>query len=389
MIAQYLLDLYHKGNQEILLLIIMLILVIPIVLFIKKVLFPMIKGYINKLHHGDQFYEKILKKHKIYEYLLHALLSMYFIFWGNILHSSSNSYLLIAVKNIFLIIYTGISFTLLILVMIDAAIDIYQKTVETATRLTYITVFIQILKIIIIAIAAIIIISNILNISLGTFFTSLGAATALLTFLFKDAVTSLLASLQLISQDIVRIGDFVTMPQNKVEGTIEKITITVVKIRNPDQTISTIPTASMLNTLLINSCGIKDSKAMRIQRSLYIDMNSIIFIELPFIEALSKSPYLVSNLLNKINIENFNNKMTNIKIFRLYVKEYLKNNPAIYQQDFTFLVRELQPTHSGLPIELYVFTNKLKIDIYEELQADIFDHLFAILPEFKLKIFQK
>lgn len=389
MTAQYLLDLYHKGNQEILLLIIMLILVGPIAIFIKKLLFPSIKHYISKLHHGDQFYEKIFTKHKIYEYLLHALLSMYFIFWGNILPLSSKSYLLITIKNIFLTTYTGISFTLLILVMIDAFADIYRKSIETATRLTYITVSIQILKIFIIAIAAIIIISNILNISLGAFFTSLGAATALLTFLFKDTVTSLLASLQLISQDIIRIGDFVTMPQSNVEGTIEKITITVVKIKNPDQTISTIPTINMLNTLLINSCGIKDSKAMRIQRSIYIDMNSIIFIEPSFIEELGKSPYLARNLLSKITAEDFNDKITNIKIFRLYVKEYLKNNPAIYQRGFTFLVRELQPTPTGLPLELYVFTDKIKLEIYEELQADIFDHLLAILPIFELKIFQK
>ncbi len=387
MTIEYLSNLYHKCNHEILLLIIMVTLIIPLVVFIRRVIFAMIQNYITKWCHSD-YYQKTLKKYSVYTYLLHTLLSIYFIFWGNILHAFSNSYLLITIKNIFLVIYTGGSFTMLILAMIDAFVDIYQNKIDSSVKYTHISLYIHILKIVIACIAIIIIISNLLNISLSVFFTSLGAVAAVLTFVFKDTVMGLLASLQIISQDIMRIGDIVTIAQYNVEGTVEKITIAVVRIKNFDQTISIIPTSGLLNTNIVNLRGINESMAKRIQRSIYIDLNSIIFVPPLFIEELKKSSYLSKDAINRLSLEQLGENMTNIKIFRLYVMEYLKNNPAIYQQYFPFLVRELSATADGLPIELYVFTNQIKSDIYEEVQADIFDHLFAVLPEFKLKIFQ-
>jgi miniconductance mechanosensitive channel len=238
-------------------------------------------------------------------------------------------------------------------------------------------------------VATVTITSKLLNISLGTFLTSLGAAAALLTFLFKDTVLGMLASLQLISQDIIRIGDTISVSQFNIDGKVENITINMVKIRNSDKSISTIPTSSLLSTNVVNWRGVEESVAKKIQRSIYIDINSIIFIPNSFLDILKKSPYLSKDLINKIIIgENDDDNLTNIKLFRLYATEYLKSNPAIYKQDFTFLVRQLASGPEGLPIELYVFTDKILDREYEEVQAEIFDHLFAVLTEFKLRIYQ-
>lgn len=385
MTVQYLLDLYHKYDQEILMLIIMIVSIIPLIIFIKTIIFSMIKSYIDKWHPD---YEKILKKYSIYTYLLHTLLALYLIFWDNSLQLLHTLYWIISIKNIVIILYTGCFVTMLILSLIDAFADIYRNRLTISIQ-AYLSLYTQILKIFIISVATIIIISRILNISLSTFFTSLGAAAALLTFLFKDTVVALLASLQLISQDIIRIGDFVSISQYNIEGTVEKITITLVKIRNSDQTISTIPTSSLLTTNVVNWRGITDSMAKKIQGAICIDINTIVSVStVEFMQELKKSPYLPKEVMDKVSSEQLGDYVTNIKIFRLYIKEYLKNHPMIYQQDFTFLVRQLTPTPNGLPIELYVFTHETRKGVYEDIQSDIFDHLLAVLPELKLKIFQ-
>ncbi len=385
MTVQYLLGLYHKYDQEILMLIIMIASIIPLIIFIKTIIFSMIKSYIDQRHHDCEI---IFKRYSVYTYLLHTLLALYFIFWDNILHAFPTLSWIISIKNIVIILYTGIFVTMLILSLIDTFADIYRNRLTISIQ-SYLSLYTQILKIFIISIATIITISSILNVSLSAFFTSLGAAAALLTFLFKDAAVALLASLQLISQDIIRIGDFVSISQYNVEGTVEEITITLVKIRNSDQTISTIPTSSLLTTNVVNSRGISESMAKKIHGTICIDINSIVSVStVEFIQELKKSPYLPKEVMDKVSLEQLDDYVTNVKIFRLYIKEYLRNHPMIYQQAFTFLVHQLTPTPNGLPIELYVFTNETRKGVFEDIQSDIFDHLIAVLPELKLKIFQ-
>ncbi len=393
MTIEYFIDFYHKYSFEIISLILFMLSIIPAIFFIKKIISTIIKGYVSKWC-GE--YEIILQKYSIYTYLLHTLLSLYFTFWNNIINSFANPYLLStphlinALKNNVIGIYTGISFTLLTLAGIDSAFDIYQKKKAVPlVRRAPLSLCVQVLKMIIISIAAIIIIAHILNISPRAFFTSLGAAAALLTFLFKDSVVGLVASLQIISYDIIRIGDYIRIAQLNIEGTVEKITIAITKIRNTDQSISTIPTSSLLTTNVVNYRGIKEVAAQKIQRAIYLDMNSVVFVPNVFLDDLQSSPYLMKKAIEKITIKEEKNSVTNLKIFRLYITEYLKNNSTIYQQGFTFLVRQLAPTTSGLPLELYVFTNEMDLNMYENIQADIFDHLLAVLPQFKLKTFQK
>ncbi len=385
MITQYLVDLYHKYNQEIVMLIVMILSILLLIIVIKTIIFSIIKSYIDKWHHD---YNKIFEKYSIYTYLLHTLLSLYFIFWSNVLYTfSSVSYWIISIKDIVIILYTGSFITLLTLSMVEVLADIYRNKIAFSVQ-AYLSLYTQISKIFIISVATIVIISSVLNISLSTFFTSLGAATALLTFVLKDTVTGLLSGLQLIFHDIIRIGDFVTVKQYNVEGTIEKITITIVKIKNTNHTISTLPTSSFLATNVVNWRGITKPMIKKNQRTICIDINSIVFVPVVFIQELKKSSYLAKGIMNKVDWESIDGDITNIKILRLYIKEYLKNHSAMYNQNFTFLVRQLAPTHNGLPIELHIFTNETRGDICEDIQIDIFDHLFGVISELKLKAFQ-
>ncbi|XVN43207.1 MAG: mechanosensitive ion channel [Candidatus Rickettsia vulgarisii] len=379
--TECLLDFYNKYHTEILWILLMIIGLLPVILIIKKCIFSMVKSCLNKKY-GD--YDKIIEKNHVYNYLLYSLISIYLIFCGKILSSFSNPEFINLGKNILITLYATVSFTLLALSIINTLYEIYEKKTTDVMRAP-LSLVVQILKIIIICIAAIVVISCILNISPTALFTSLGAAAALLTFVFKDSFTGVLSSVQIISQDMVRIGDHITIPSLNIDGIVEQINITVIKIRNMDQTISTIPTASILTTNVVNMRG----AAKKIQRAIYIDIESISFVPSSFVQELKKSLYIVDKALNDMKLECGDNALTNIKIFRSYISEYLKNNSTIYKNGFTFVIRQLAPTTTGLPIELFVFTDEINLPMYEDVQAEIFDHLLAILPEFKLKIFQE
>lgn len=382
---QYLMDLYHTSSTELVMLFVMFISLIPVVFLIKTLIFLPIKNYLTRHHYED--YERILKKYPIFRYLLHSLLSIYFIIWGNIFHPTSfKAHVLLGIKDTTVILYVSLSFTMLILTLINAGSDLYHNKIKTLAKNAPLSLYVQILKIIVIIISAMITISYILNISLGTFLTSLGAAAALLTFVFKDAMVGLLASLQLTSQDIINIGDWVRV--GETEGTVEKITISVVTIRNFDQSISTIPTTSILNSNVINYKGIDEAGARRVKRIFNINMATINFCDTNILQDLKKSPYLSKDVISKITLDKQEKDLTNIKVFKLYVQEYLKNNPSVYTEGFTFLVRQLEPTINGLPIEIYIFVKEVSLVGYENVQANIFEHIISVLPEFKLKMFQ-
>lgn len=382
---QYLIDLYRTSSTELVMLLVMLVSIIPLVFIIKRLIFVPVKNYLTRHHYEE--YEKILKKYPIFRYLLHTLLGIYFVFWGNVFHPTSfKAHIILGIKDTIVILYISISLTMLIITLIDAGAELYHQRIKAFTKNAPLSLYFQILKIIVIVIATMVTISYILNISLSTFLTSLGAAAAILTFIFKDTMLGLLASLQLTSQDIINIGDWVRI--GETEGTVEKITISIVTIRNFDQSISTIPTYSILNSNVTNYKGINEVGARRVKKEFNINMGTINFCDTTILKDLKKSPYLSKDVLSKITLDNNEKDLTNIKVFKLYIQEYLKNNPAVYTEGFTFLVRQLDPTVNGLPIEIYIFVKEVSLVGYEKVQADIFEHIISVLPEFKLKIFQ-
>jgi miniconductance mechanosensitive channel len=260
---------------------------------------------------------------------------------------------------------------------------------------------IQVIKIFVYILGFGFIVSVILHKDLTSFFAGLGAMAAVIMLIFKDTILGFVAGIQLSANDMVRLGDWVEMPGRKADGTVIDISLNTVKIQNWDRTISTIPPYALITESFTNWRGMEDSGGRRIKRSINIDLKSIHFLNKEEIEKLKKIQ-IIRDYLEKreIEIEEYNKnngidesmpvngrRLTNIGTFRKYVEEYLKRNPNIHQ-NMTFLVRQLPPTDKGLPIEIYVFSKDQRWAYYEGIQADIFDHILAIVPQFNLSIYQ-
>lgn len=234
------------------------------------------------------------------------------------------------------------------------------------------------------------------------FMSGLGAMAAVVMLIFKDAILGLVAGIQISANQMVRVGDWITIPSKGVDGDVESITLTTVNVRAFDQTLLLVPAYDLISTPFQNWRGMADSGGRRIKRSIPIDISSIRFVEQPDIDRYRKFSLLHDYLESrKEEIEQWNSsrqvntsacvngrQQTNVGIFRAYVNAYLRNHPKIHTEGFTFLVRQLPPGPGGLPIEIYVFTNDNAWVAYEEIQADIFDHLLAAVPEFDLEVHQ-
>lgn len=231
--------------------------------------------------------------------------------------------------------------------------------------------------------------------------SGLGAMTAVLMLVFKDPIMGLVAGIQLSANNMISLGDWLEMPKYGADGAVIDISLTTVKVRNWDNTVTTIPTYSLISDSFKNWQAMTKSGGRRIKRSLSLDINSIHFLDKKQIDDLEKAHLLAPYIKNKESeINDFNatlgnesqvplnqRAMTNIGTFRAYVEAYLKNHPNVHKQ-MTIMVRQLAPTSDGLPIEIYAFTNTTVWVQYEAIQSDIFDHIFAILPQFGLRVHQ-
>jgi miniconductance mechanosensitive channel len=261
--------------------------------------------------------------------------------------------------------------------------------------------YVQLVTILIYIIALLIVIATLTDNSVTGLLTGLGAFAAVLMLVFKDTILGLVASIQLSGNKMVSVGDWISMPKYNADGDVIDIGLNVVKVQNWDKTIATIPTYALVSESFSNWRGMEASGGRRIKRSINIDMNSVCFLDKEMIEKFKKIRILRETLEQKEQeIEEFNKKvgadtsnringrrLTNIGTFRKYLELYLRNHPQIHQ-DMTFLVRHLQPTEKGIPIEIYVFSRDQAWANYEAIQADIFDHIMAVIPEFGLRVFQ-
>ena len=282
---------------------------------------------------------------------------------------------------------------------VNALSNIYSKS-RYSDRFN-IKSYMQILKLFINIFGVIIIIALLTGKSPVYFLSGIGALTAVLMLVFKDTILSLVSSIQISSNDLFKVGDWVEAPQFGADGDVIDIALHSVKIQNWDKTISIIPTNKLIDSSFKNWRGMSESGGRRIKRSIKIDMSSIKFCNDSMIEKFKKfkviddymsrklSEVEKHNLDNNINEEGLINgrSLTNIGTFRAYVEGYLRNHSSIHDE-MTFLVRQLSPSVDGLPIEIYVFSSDTNWVSYEAIQSDIFDHLLAILPEFDLRVFQ-
>ncbi|MGB3649368.1 MAG: mechanosensitive ion channel family protein [Desulfobulbales bacterium] len=287
--------------------------------------------------------------------------------------------------------------------MLDAILlairEIYNKSDVSFRR--PIRGYLDGIKIIAYAMAGIFIVSILTGKSPWGVLSILGGFTVVLMLVFKDTILGFVASIQLSGHDMVRVGDWIEMPKYGADGDVINVTIHTVKVRNWDKTITTIPTYSLVSDAFKNWRGMSESGGRRIKRALHIDMSSIKFCTDEMLERFRKFDLIKHYITEKqkeiaiYNKEHTSNpeqlingrRQTNIGVFRAYIIAYLKNHPKIHQS-MTFLVRHLEPTQYGLPVQIYVFSNDQVWANYEAIQADVFDHLLAAVPEFNLRLFQ-
>ena len=258
-------------------------------------------------------------------------------------------------------------------------------------------IFTQVLMIFVWGVALIIVVSIFTGKSLIILLGGLTAFAAVLILVFQDSILGFVAGIQLSANNMVRIGDWIVMPNRGVDGDVLEINLTTVKVQNWDKTITTIPTHKLVSESFTNWRGMQESKGRRIKRSINIDINTIHYLSQQEIETLKESEFLNHYLDKKLSdIEKHNAKhntpldkrmLTNIGTFREYLESWLNNNPNL-NLEMTHMVRQLQPTPTGVPIEIYCFSAKQDWIEYERVQSDIFDHVFAVMKVFNLKPFQ-
>jgi miniconductance mechanosensitive channel len=285
--------------------------------------------------------------------------------------------------------------------VLDATLIIY-RSLERA-KAHPIKGYIQLAKILVNMTGVILLISILIQKSPIYLLSGLGAMTAVLMLIFKDTLLSLVASMQITTQKLIRVGDWIEVASYKADGDVVDVALHTITVQNWDKTLVTIPTSQLINDGFKNWRGMSDSGGRRIKRHLLFDMRSVRFLETDELESLKKvqllGPYLEERLgqiqswneQNEVDLDNVVNgrRLTNLGCFREYLQRYLEKHPMIHKPgSMTFLVRQLQPSDKGIGIELYVFTRDTRWVNYEGIQADIFDHILAVVGTFDLRLFQ-
>ncbi|GMK46829.1 membrane protein [Paenibacillus glycanilyticus] len=356
----------------------------------KKVVLRIVSHYIrNNRYRWDNY----LLDRKVFHKLSHivpAIILYYFSFSFSAYHS---------------LILKGITIYLIIVVLLvldaflNAVNDIYRT--YDISRSRPIKGYVQVVKIFLFIIGGILAISNLIGESPVILISGIGALSAVMLLIFKDSLLGLVAGIQLSTNDMVQVGDWIEMPKYGADGDIIDISLHTVKVQNFDKTITTIPSYALISDSFKNWRGMQDAGGRRIKRAVYIDMNSIGFCTPEMIGKFKKIHLLSEYILDKekeimhYNLENeidptvsVNGRaMTNIGVFRAYVERYVEQHPKIHK-GMTRIVRQLAPAENGLPLEIYAFTNDINWAVYEGVQSDIFDHILAVAPEFGLHVFQ-
>ena len=282
--------------------------------------------------------------------------------------------------------------------MVNTAHDLYNSF--EMSKLKPIEGLIQVIKGILYAVCVLLIAAFLLGKSVGTIVIGLGTLSAVLMLIFQDSIKGFVGSIQLSINDMLRIGDWIVT--GPADGVVQEINLTTVKVQNWDNTITTIPTYTLVSSPFTNWRGMSESGGRRISRSFNIDVNTIQYCTPEMLEKYKHynlvRDYIIQkeediqeyNKANRIDTSEIMNgrQQTNLGIFRAYIKAYLNNNPKL-NHNLTMMVRQLQPTEVGIPMQIYAFSSDKKWINYEEIQSDIFDHVLAAAPMFDLRIYQR
>ena len=336
-------------------------------------------GSVRKLSEKSHyFWDTLLIKRRVIHNLVHAipgilvytLLPMAFIRGKELLLLSQK---VCAVYIVFVLLLAINGFILVIM-------DIYNHKEVNKNR--SIKGFIQVFQVLAFFIGGIVIIAILVGKSPATLFAGLGASAAILMLVFKDTILGFVAGIQLSANDMLRPGDWITVPGSNANGVVQEITLNTVKIQNFDNTISTIPPYTLVNNSFQNWRGMVESGGRRVMKSIFLDLNTIKFCTPDMLDTFRKEIPLLSDYQPDKGVT-----PTNSQMFRVYVEKYLTSLPVV-NTDLDLIISQLQSTEYGVPIQIYFFSRNKIWKEYERIQSDIFDHFFAMIPKFELKVYQ-
>lgn len=383
----------HTINSLFLLLIVIIIL-LTIDFITRKVVLTLVTRFITR---SKNVIDDHLIKNKTLKYISH--------FIPLFIAQQISPIIFLGFPNWLKAINKGIEVLLVLIIMaiIHSALKIIRDILKTRKSFADkpLESYLQVAQIVLICIGGTIIFSILTGISPKTFLVSLGAASAVLILVFKDTILGFVASISVSANDSIRVGDWIEMPKHNADGSVIEINLNNVKVQNFDKTITTIPTHTLLIDSFKNYRGMQTSGGRRIKRAINIKISTIRFMTEEEIMDLEKikllKPFIEQRRLeiNEYNIKSQadqtmpvnGRKMTNIGLFRAYITAYIRQNPNMHKEMIS-MVRQMDPTEHGVPLEIYVFTNDTRFEIYEGIRSDLFDHLFAAITFFKLEVFE-
>lgn len=333
------------------------------------------KHYTKRAPHQ---WNTLLMKRRVVHHLIHILPGVLVYFLLPLAFVRGKEILDFSQKICAVYIIAAILFTIngLLLVMLD----VYNARDKQKNR--PMKGFVQVLQVLLFFIGGIVIIAVLVNKSPMTLFAGLGASAAVLMLVFKDSILGFVAGVQLSANDMLRIGDWIQLPNGVANGTVEEITLNTVKIRNWDETISTVPPYTLVNNSFQNWRGMQESGGRRVNKNIYLDMTTLKFCTPEDLDAIRKNVPLMADYQPAEG-----EVPTNSQLYRIYIERYLRNLPVI-NQDMDLIISQKEPTTYGVPIQVYFFSRNKVWREYERIQSDIFDHLLAIVGKFDLKLYQ-
>jgi len=333
------------------------------------------KHYTNRAPHQ---WNTLLMKRRVVHHLIHILPGILVYFLLPLAFVRGKEILDFSQKICAVYIIAAILFTIngLLLVLLD----VYNARDKQKNR--PMKGFVQVLQVLLFFIGGIVIIAVLVNKSPMTLFAGLGASAAVLMLVFKDSILGFVAGVQLSANDMLRIGDWIQLPNGVANGTVEEITLNTVKIRNWDETISTVPPYTLVNNSFQNWRGMVESGGRRVMKSIFLDLNTIKFCTPEMLDNMRKEIPLLADYKPDEGVT-----PTNSQMFRVYVERYLTSLPVV-NTDLDLIISQLQSTEYGVPIQIYFFSRNKVWKEYERIQSDIFDHFFAMIPLFELKVYQ-
>lgn len=333
------------------------------------------KHYTNRAPHQ---WNTLLMKRRVVHHLIHILPGILVYFLLPLAFVRGKEILDFSQKICAVYIIAAILFTIngLLLVMLD----VYNARDKQKNR--PMKGFVQVLQVLLFFIGGIVIIAVLLNKSPMTLFAGLGASAAVLMLVFKDSILGFVAGVQLSANDMLRIGDWIQLPNGVANGTVEEITLNTVKIRNWDETISTVPPYTLVNNSFQNWRGMQESGGRRVNKNIYLDMTTLKFCTPEDLDAIRKNVPLMADYQPAEG-----EVPTNSQLYRIYIERYLRSLPVV-NQDMDLIISQKEPTTYGVPIQVYFFSRNKVWREYERIQSDIFDHLLAIVGKFDLKLYQ-